>query len=272
MPTEIWASRIPLFVPGDRPDRFQKAADSGADAIIIDLEDAVAEADKPSARHSLVSHGVTNAPVIVRMNALETPHAEADIEAISNARLDAVMVAKAADAGALTDLGQRLDGDRPLIALIETVDGLASARAIAAAPGVVQLAFGSADFSVELGCADDWEPLVAARSELVLASALARIAPPLDGVTIAIDDPKTVEADAARAKRHGFGGKLLIHPKQITPARAGFRPSEDEVAWAKKIVRSVGGAETGAVASGGDMVDKPVLARAQRILADHERA
>jgi citrate lyase subunit beta/citryl-CoA lyase len=126
------------------------------------------------------------------------------------------------------------------------------------------LAFGSIDFCVDIGAANDRDALLAARSAIVLASRLGDLQPPLDGVTVAIDDMALIEADARYALRLGFGGKLCVHPRQIVPVRNGFAPSADEVSWAKRILEA--GAE-GAVAVDGMMVDSPVRSRARQILA-----
>lgn len=260
------ALQTPLFVPADRPERFQKAAASGADAVILDLEDAVVAENKAKARAAIRTHAILSVPVVVRINPLESPLAGDDIDALTYAAFDAIMVAKAADAAALASLAPRFPG-KALIALIESVAGHASARAIAAVPGVAQLAFGSIDYALDLGCEETFEALLAARSEVVIASRLADLAPPLDGVTIGYDDAGLLTADARRARSLGFGGKLLIHPKQIAPVREGFRPSEAEIVFARRIVEAAARQGEGAISLDGRMIDVPVLAKARRILA-----
>jgi citrate lyase subunit beta/citryl-CoA lyase len=145
------------------------------------------------------------------------------------------------------------------MALIESARGLVAARAIALASA--RLAFGSIDFAADLGCAHGREALLAARLELVIASRLAGIAPPIDGVTDAVRDPDQVRADATHAAALGFGGKLLIHPAQIAPARAGFQPNAEEIAWAERVLA----AGDGAVTVDGALVDAPVRIRAKQI-------
>ena len=176
------------------------------------------------------------------------------------------MVAKAESAKQLQELASGLSTDTFLLPLIETAAGLAAARAIAALPCVTQLCFGSIDLALDLGCADTFEAHLMARSEVVLASKLGGCAPPLDGVTPAFNDPELVQRDAARARALGFGGKLLIHPNQIAPARAAFKPTAAELAEARAIVAAAAGAGTGAVAHEGRMIDMPVLERAKRLL------
>ncbi len=156
----------------------------------------------------------------------------------------------------------------PVVALIESARGVAGAREVAGA--AARLLFGSIDLAADLGCAEERDALLSARCEVVLASRLAGLPAPIDGVTPGYRDPAPVEADARYAARLGFGGKLLIHPAQIAPARAGFAPTEAEVAWAQRVLAA---AEDGrAVALDGAMVDAPVRMRAERILARSRRA
>jgi citrate lyase subunit beta/citryl-CoA lyase len=247
-----------LFVPADRPERFAKAAASGADAIIIDLEDAVAPAAKSAARDALRTPGALPdaAIIFIRVNAIGTGWHEADMAALAGLRIAGVMLPKAESAQGIATISL------PIIALIETARGLAAARAIAAA-GVAQLAFGSVDYAADLGLAHERDPLLCARAELVLASRLAGLPPPLDGVTLSIDDDAGIEDDARHAAKLGFGAKLCIHPRQIVAVHAGFAPSEADIAWAQRILAT---GEGGAVAVDGAMVDAPVRRRAEQIL------
>ncbi|WP_425277335.1 HpcH/HpaI aldolase/citrate lyase family protein [Sinorhizobium fredii] len=251
---------VPLFVPGNRPERFEKAAASGADAIIIDLEDAVAPDAKEAAGVALRAD-FTDLPVLVRINGEGTPWHEDDLAAVSRLPVAAVIVPKAELGGGLAALAAA--SAVPIVALVETARGLAEARQIAALPGVSRLAFGSVDFCADLGCAHTREALLAARSELVLASRLAGLVAPLDGVTTSIDDGEQIESDARYALELGFGGKLAIHPRQIEAIRAGFRPQASEIEWAKKVLAS----GDGAAAVDGAMVDEPVRIRARAVLA-----
>lgn len=261
------AFQVPLFVPGDRADRFGKAAASGTDAVVLDLEDGVTLEKKDAARRAVASHGITGIPVIVRVNPLGSDAATADLAAIKSTAFSAVMVAKAESAMQLQDLASSLPPGVVILPLIETAAGLAAARAIAAVPSVSQLCFGSIDLALDLGCADTFEAHLMARSEVVLASKLGGCFAPLDGVTPAFNDPELVQQAAIRARALGFGGKLLIHPNQIAPAREAFLPTEAEVAEARAIVAAAAGAGTGAVAHDGRMIDMPVLERAKRLLA-----
>lgn len=134
----------------------------------------------------------------------------------------------------------------------------------------MRLAFGPLDFQVDPGISGGGEELLFFRSQLVLVSRLAGLLPPIDGPTTAIDDPDLLRAQAARARRLGFGGKLYIHPKQVPIVNECFRPSSAEIAWATKIVKAAAGSEGGAVAVDGRMVDRPVMLQAESILNEVE--
>jgi len=255
------AVRFPLFVPGDRPERFAKAALSGADAVIFDLEDAVAPAAKAGARAALkdpiLPGGILT---IVRVNGRFTSFHAEDLAAITGLGLAAIMLPKSETAEDIQSVAASLPGIK-VIALIETARGLANARTIAC--HAQQLAFGSIDYCADLGLAHVRDALLSARSELVLASRLAGLPPPIDGVTTSIQDAALIEEDARYASQLGFGGKLCIHPAQIPAAKRGFAPTEADIAWAQKILAA---GDDGAVSVDGAMVDAPVRLRAQRIL------
>ncbi|MCB1502976.1 MAG: CoA ester lyase [Bauldia sp.] len=255
----------PLFVPADRPERFVKAAASGADAVILDLEDAVAPAAKDAARAALAA-ALPEAAIVVRVNAAGTPWHGADLALLDTLPAVGAMLPKAEDPAAVAGLARRLGEGRRLIPLIETALGLHHAAAIAAVPGVTQLAFGPADYRNDVGCDDSPEALLLARSTLVLASRLGGIAAPLDGPCFDFRDPEATAGEAHHAKSLGFGGKLCIHPAQVPAVRAAFRPGAAEIDWARRVVAAGGGG--GAAAVDGAMIDAPVLARARRILAD----
>lgn len=250
---------IPLFVPGNRPERFEKAAAAGADAIIIDLEDAVAIEAKDQARASLRAN-FGHQPVLVRINGIGTPWHEADLKALPTHGFAAMIVPKAEACEAFEKLCTA--SPIPVIALVESARGLADARRIAATEKVVRVAFGSIDFCADIGCAHIREALLAARNELVLASRLADLVAPIDGVTTTIDDASAVTRDARYARDLGFGGKLCIHPRQTEAIRSGFAPDEAEVLWACKVLAS----GDGAASVDGAMVDEPVRIRARAIL------
>lgn len=255
-------TRAPLFVPADRPERFSKAAQSGADAVILDLEDAVTPEAKDRARAEL-SCEFTDLPIIVRVNQIGSSWHDADIAVVRSHPFAAVMLPKAESPKAIEAMALMLPGIA-VVALIESAAGLAAAREIAASPAVAQLAFGSIDFCADLGMAHRRDLLSPIRFELVLASKLAVIAPPLDGVTAQLDDLSQTFSDAAEARALGMGGKLCIHPRQVSETRRAFIPSHTEIEWARRVLAAGGGA----VAVDGEMVDEPVRLRARAILGD----
>ncbi|WP_460938365.1 HpcH/HpaI aldolase/citrate lyase family protein [Phycicoccus ginsengisoli] len=261
-------ARSLLFVPGDRPDRFDRAAASGADLVVCDLEDAVTARAKDTAREEVTRWLRAAGPAAVRLNAVGTPWHAADCAALRDvAGLSAVMVPKAEDPDALGTLAASL-GDIPVVALVETALGLHRAVDLAAVPGVVRLAFGSVDYALDTGCAQDDTALLHARSSLVVASRVAGVAQPVDGVTVALDDADAAGHDAAQARRLGFAGKLCVHPRQVPAVNAAFTPSAEEVDRARRVVAVAG--EGAASRVGGEMVDVPVLERSRRILRQAE--
>lgn len=254
--------RAPLFVPASRPDRFAKAAASGTDAVILDLEDAVAARDKIGARAHLGTP-LPGTRLIVRVNAADTDWHAGDIAALRHIAVAAVMLPKAQSASDLTMLERVLGRDVAVIALVETAAGLAAARDLARHPMIRQLAFGSVDYCADLGCDPSREALLSARSELVLASRLAGIAPPLDGVTTDLSDAGAAADEARHARSLGMGGKMCIHPAQVPAVTQAFLPTARDIDWARRVLA----AGDGAVAIEGEMVDAPVRRRAEAILA-----
>ena len=144
---------------------------------------------------------------------------------------------------------------------------MAAARQIAQVPGVVRLVFGSIDFQADLGIEGEDDALLAFRSELVLASRLAQLASPVDGVSTALDDADLLAQDTARARRLGFGAKLCIHPRQVAAVNAGLSPRPAELDWARRVLAAAETSGGAAVAVDGKMVDAPVIKRAQALLA-----
>jgi citrate lyase subunit beta/citryl-CoA lyase len=254
-----------LFVPASRAERVPKAFDAGADAVIVDLEDAVAPADKDAARDALVAALDATRPVVVRINGPGSPCFERDVAACRHAGVSAVMLPKAESAADVRALHERCGV--PVLALIETAEGVWNALEIARAPGVSRLAFGALDFRLDLGLPDaGYEPLRSYRDRLVLASRVAGLAPPIDSPTPTFDVAEVVRSEALAARQAGFGGKLCIHPSQVPIVNACFRPSPEEVAWARRVTDAARAAAGAAVAVDGRMVDRPVLELAARIL------
>ncbi len=262
-----------LFVPGDRPERFDKAVASGAHAVILDLEDAVAPERKDLAREAMAAwlRG-TSARVILRVNSLDTAWHAPDLALLALPAVRGVMLPKAQDAAALAALAARLRPDQALIPLVESVAGWFAAESLARVPGVLRLAFGSVDFNSDSGIQGDGEELNLVRSQLVLVSRLAGVQPPIDGVSLAIDDAQALEADTRRSRRFGFGAKLCIHPKQVVGVNAAFLPSAAELQWARRVIEAVQAGGLGAIAVDGKLVDKPVLLLAQAMVAEMDAA
>ncbi|WP_142809237.1 HpcH/HpaI aldolase/citrate lyase family protein [Tepidiphilus olei] len=263
-------ARTYLFVPGNRPERFSKALSARADVVILDLEDAVPPEEKAEARRAVREWLDPARPVAVRINAAQTPWFEDDLSLLSQPAVSAVILPKAERSEDIGLVRSRAQRPLPVLPIIETALGYAAAQTLARTEGVQRLVFGSLDFQVDLGIEGEEEALLAFRSGLVLASRLAEIAAPVDGVTPAIDDEERIRAEALRARRLGFGGKLCIHPRQIPIVRAAFQPSAEEMAWARRVLEAVARSGGAAVAVDGKMVDRPVILRAERILANYE--
>lgn len=261
-------ARSLLFVPGDRPDRFAKAA-AAADLAVLDLEDGVGPDGKDAARDA-VSAALGDLAAVVRINSTTSPWHEDDLRALAARPPSAVMVPKAETGEQLHRVARALPGV-PLLPLVETATGLLAAAALAQVPQVARLAFGNLDLLADLGCLvdplEEEENLLHARSTLVVASAAAGLPSPLDGVCPDLEDVDLLARSAARAAGLGMGGKLCVHPRQASVVERAFSPSPAQVAWAQRILGHVG---DGAVRVGGAMVDEPVLIRARRILHTHQ--
>jgi citrate lyase subunit beta/citryl-CoA lyase len=260
------AARSYLFVPADRPERFGKALASGADVVVVDLEDAVAPGNKDAAQQALGTWlASTPERVAIRINGVDSPWFHSDLALCALAGVAAVMVPKAERVRDLQTVAEA-SPTKPLLALIETAAGFDAMRELAHAPGVERLVFGSIDFQLDLGITSDDEALLYFRSHIVLVSRLAKLSAPVDGVSTAISDLQALQGDTARARRLGFGAKLCIHPSQVDTVNRGFSPSEAEVAWAHRVVDAAQAAGGAAVALDGRMIDRPVILRAQAVL------
>ena len=264
-----------LYVPGDRPDRFAKASTSGADVVICDLEDAVAGANKATARVA-VAAWLRDHRALVRVNGTDTGWHDDDIAAITGARgLAGVVLPKSQGAEQNSDVAHRLGGCVHVVPLVESAAGVANAAAIAAGPQVSALAFGSIDFALDLGIDDtdddEQSALLYARSTLVIASRVAGIAAPIDGVTLKVSDAHAVRGDARRARALGFGGKQCIHPHQVHEVNATFTPSPEALVRAQRVVDAAEIAHGSAVQLDGQMIDKPRIDLARRLLGSTQR-
>jgi len=265
------AARSLLFVPGTRADRFAKAVASGADAIIIDLEDAVGAGEKDQARAEAHRWRAAGNPGLIRINDADSPCYESDVAALAEWP-GIVMLPKVTHAGQVEDLWGSLPPGSGVVPLLESADAILNAPSICAARGVVRVAFGNGDLARALGVSHaDRQALLLPRSMIVLAAAAHRLPPPLDGVTTSVRDAQIVHDDARHAASLGFSGKMCIHPAQVPVVNAAFSPTAEEIDWAEKVLRA---AATGAVGvSDDEMIDRPFIERARNILhRAHRRA
>jgi citrate lyase subunit beta/citryl-CoA lyase len=264
--------RTYLFVPGNRPDRFGKALASGADAVVLDLEDAVAAEAKDTARDAVRAWAAAATPadrarVVVRTNDPSSPHAAADLAAVAEAGITAIMLPKTESAGDVAAVRSAAP-DAVVLALVESARGVAAAEEIAAAPGVVRLVFGTLDYALDLDLEleDASDGLSYAAGRLTVASRCARVATPVGGVTPQLGDEARLVADLAWSRRHGFGAKLCIHPAQVAVIHTALAPTTQAVERARRVLEA-DAASPGAAQLEGRMIDRPVVLAARRTLA-----
>ena len=269
------AVNAPLFVPALKLPRLNLARVDSADLLIVDLEDAVSESEKDNARGLLRKFLETSphSQIAVRINSTGSPHFYADISVCEMySKIRAVMLPKvecASDCKKLTRL------DIPIIALIETTRGLMNLYRVCEQPNVSHLALGTIDLSLSAGLAEGSAEeeffLNQARVQIVSASGAYSLNPPLDGVYPTLQNDEGLHRHTHRARSFGFGGVMCIHPSQIGIVKAVFRPSDEEVYWARRIVSAMQ-QNKGVATMEGKMIDAPVLARATRILASIDEA
>lgn len=259
---------FPLFAPASKPKLIAKAWASGATSVIIDLEDAVAPADKITARENVIiaMGNKPDVPTFLRVNASGTKWFEEDVTLLSDLNFDGVLLPKTESVEDLKKLQSALNSNQIIIGLIESAKGLVRVNELA--HHCNRLAFGSIDYSADLDIEHTQNALLHARSSIVLASKAAQISAPLDGVTTTTKDEAIIKSEAAHSCELGFKGKLLIHPSQIKPTNSGFMPTHEDVSWAQRILDL--GDDKGAVALDGAMVDAPVIKRAINILAKRD--
>jgi len=260
-----------LFCPGDRPDRFAKAA-AAADAVILDLEDAVAPAAKGAAREAVRAAPLDPERTIVRVNAAGSGLQDADLAAVRESPFRLLMLAKAESPGEL----DRLDEFR-VIALCESARGVAAAEDLAAHPAVVGLSWGAEDLVASLGGRSSRDERGAYRDVARLARARVLIAAgaagkaAFDAVHLDIADEDGLAAEARDAAASGFAGSMCIHPRQVAVIRAAFAPAPEAVDWARRVLAAADAAGSGVFVVDGRMVDEPLLRQARRILAAESR-
>ncbi|MEX2412367.1 MAG: CoA ester lyase, partial [Thermoleophilaceae bacterium] len=250
------------------PDRFAKAAESGADVVVLDLEDAVHEDDKGRARGNAVDWLADGNQACVRINGAATSWFDDDLPALAplgDGRLIAVMLPKAESRGDVDRVAAHLPEPVAICPLIETALGVLRADEVAAASRGTRLVFGSLDLMADLGTGGEGIELLHSRSQVVVASRALGLPAPVDGVTTALGDQARLAKDVRTARGLGFGGKLCIHPDQVEAVNRGMMPAADELRWARRVLAAAGGG--GAVALDGEMIDRPRIERARAIVA-----
>jgi len=253
-----------LFAPGHNAKLLGKVFGAGADAVMLDLEDAVPPDAKQTAR-TMVAEALRDRPAWVRVNAARSAHCAADLDAVAD-RAAGIRIPKTESAQDVRWVAKRAPG-LPLICAIESACGVLAAAEIASVPGVRHLAIGGVDLQRDLNCGTGNLPTLYARSQLVLASRAAGIAPPIDSVYPYLEDELGLREQTQFARSLGFFGKSAIHPRQLPVLHAVFTPSEPELRWARGVVAAF---EAGGGAAlqlpDGEFVDLPVANRAKRLL------
>ena len=258
-----------LFAPGHNPKLLQRVFDAGADAVMLDLEDAVPPDAKDQAR-MMVAEALTERPAWVRINAVQTDLAAADLDAIGDLAAG-IRIPKVESAEDVEWVRVRAP-DTPLICAIETARGILAAHEIATVPGVRHLSLGGVDLRRDLGAADGHLQTLYARSHLVIVSRAAGIDPPIDSVYARLDDDDGLRLEAEFARSLGFFGKSAIHPRQLATLHHVFTPTTAELAWAHAVLDAFDSARGEAIRMpDGEFVDVPVADRARRLLALAQR-
>jgi citrate lyase subunit beta/citryl-CoA lyase len=280
--------RTALFVPGNRPDRVDKAVNTAADVVIIDLEDAVPYSQKKETR-AVVREKIMDyreRPVLVRINALDTEFFQEDLNAVVVAGLACIMVPKVETAAQIQEINRELLkveenkgmqlGSVSIIPLIESALAVENVFQIVSQrtepPRFFTVAFGAADFALDMGfeITKSGEELFYPRARIAVACRAAGVEPPLDTpFMIDLKDLEALEADIKRACQLGFQGKLCIHPNQVDICNRLFSPTQEEIEYAQKVIQAFDAAEAGgagAIQLEGKFIDYPVVERCRRIL------
>jgi citrate lyase subunit beta/citryl-CoA lyase len=279
------ALRSFLFAPGNHARRVEKALTLAADAVILDLEDAVAVSEKPATRELVVAafsvprHG----KLYVRVNAYSTEWCHGDIVTVARSGLDGIILPKVEAADQLRSVDWLLSalererglraGAIDLVPIIETAVGMRDVAAIAGSGSrTKRLAFGAGDYTLDLGMvwSRDEAELLPARAAVVMASRAAGIEPPLDTVWADLRDAEGFARSAEHASALGFQGKMCIHPDQIAVANAAFSPTDAALAWARRVIAAFEEAEANGLASiqlDGQFIDYPIVQRARQVAA-----
>ena len=255
----------PLFVPAQKIDLYAKADQSAADAVFLDLEDAVSPSEKQAARAGLSSaKDHIQSQVMVRINDPRSVFFDDDCKAVAKSEITAVILPKCEGHGDIAAVSGQLDKPCDIIAMIESAKGLDRLDEILSHQAITGIIFGNLDFALDCGLSSTRQALAYARSHLVTKARLHDCQPPLDGITANFRDQEQLQSDLAYAKEMGFGGRLCIHPDQTAPTLSAFMPTKDEIAKATAILDAAGGRSLAQYEGG--MIDKPVIEAAQRLL------
>ena len=265
-------ARCLLFVPGDRPDRFGRAFGSRADIVILDLEASIAPPRKAPARVEVaaaLARSATTVALVVRVNPVRSEDFALDAAMLREYRCEGVLLPMVESAADVACCRRLLPDGLPLIALVETAGGIAAANEIARADGILRLAFGNMDYQTDTSTSGPLA-MVFPSSALVIASRAAGLPAPIAGVTSAFRDGPQLERDLSFEQSLGFGAKLCIHPDQIAPILTAFSVSPSMLLWAERVLAVA--SDSHAVELDGELVDRPVIDRAQRLIARSRRA
>jgi citrate lyase subunit beta/citryl-CoA lyase len=257
-------NRTYLFAPGHNPKLLSRVFGAGADAVILDLEDAVPAEAKDRAR-KLVTDVIADRKALVRVNGPNTPEFVADVEAVAPFAA-AIRIPKCESPEDVERAARRAPGV-PLVPAIETARGVLAAAEVAAVPGVAHLSLGGLDLLRDLYAGEGNLPMLYVRSHLVVVSRAFGLPPPVDSVYPLIDDDEGLREEAEFVRSLGFGAKSAIHPRQISILNAVFAPSAQDVAWARSVVEAFEASGHGACRlPDGEFIDLPVAQRAHRLL------
>ena len=262
--------RSQLFVPGNRPDRFEKACQAGADLVCIDLEDAVGPSEKNEARRTVLDWLAKThyKNVSLRINAVDTPDGQADIAALKSCGLTLpfIMVPKAASKSDINDLDDALPNALgPFIAIIESAEGLMNCEEIFSHGRVTMGMYGAIDYAGDVYCDLSWDTHLYGRSRLVMAAHVCDVQL-FAGPHVAVRDLEDCEASTRRLKTLGLHARSAIHPAQIERIHAGLAPSDEEIAYAEKVIAADKAAGGNVVLLDGKFIEAPVVKKAKRVL------
>lgn len=273
---DLSTARVMLFTPGNRPERFEKAQELGADGVVIDLEDAISLSEKDKSRDIVIQYFKDSKPIpnflrCLRINSIKTPAGLKDILSLIDYHIlpDALIIPKTEYPAEIIILDTLLKPNKiPCIALIETATGLHYADDIAcSSENLKGVCFGGGDLAADLGATLTWEPMLNARSQIVRAAAMAGIAAiDVPYLNLHDKDDSLILEETRKVKALGFTGKFAIHPKHIQPILNVFTPTPDEISHAQKIVDAYDNAKGNACEIDGKMIDVPIVRSAKRIL------